>query len=155
MLASPCLARLGRPVVMMSPRIMKLNFTYLTESVVWVFLSRNIVRRIAHDIYCEIAVARPAPNIPIFIFFIKSASRKIFMKPPVVRPIIAKKARPSYLRILFMTQLDTSAGAANKMHCAYIFAYGRIVGVLPKRRISGVMNIVPNSRKTKPMDRAA
>ena len=102
----------------MLPSVDTLNFTYLTASEVWVFLRINIVRSRAHETYCEIAVARPAPNMPIPIFFIKSISRNMFNMPPDVRPIMAKKARPSYLRILFMTQLDTRAGAAQRMQMA-------------------------------------
>ena len=118
MLARPCLARLGRPVVMISPNVARLNLIYLGASVVCVFFRMNIVRSNAHETYWEIAVARPAPKIPIFIFCMKSMSRKMLRMPPDVRPIMAKNARPSYLKILFITQLDTSAGAAQRMQIA-------------------------------------
>ena len=122
MLARPCLARLGRPVVTMSARIGSLNFAYLGLSEVCVFLRMNIVSSKAHEMYCDIAVARPAPNIPMPIFCMKSMSKKMLRIPPEVRPIMAKNARPSYLRILFITQLDTSAGAAASMQIAYVLA---------------------------------
>ena len=122
MLARPCLARLGRPVVIMSPRIAALNLAYLGAREVCVFFRMNIMSSRAHEIYCDIAVARPAPRIPMFIFCMKSISRKILRIPPEVRPIMAKNARPSYLKMLFMTQLDTSAGAAARMQIAYVLA---------------------------------
>ena len=122
MLARPCLARLGRPVVIMSPKMDHLNFAYLGARDVWVFLRMNIVRSRAHETYCDIAVARPAPRMPMPIFCMKSMSRKMLRIPPEVRPIMAKNARPSYLKILFMTQLDTSAGAAARMQIAYVLA---------------------------------
>ena len=122
MLARPCLARLGRPVVTMSHQILKSFLMYLGASEVCVFLRMNIVRSSAHEMYCEMAVARPAPRMPIFMYCMNSASRKMLMMPPEVRPIMAKNARPSYLRILFITQLDTRAGAAQSMHIAYVFA---------------------------------
>ena len=122
MLARPWRARLGRPVVIMSPRVDMLNFAYLILSDVWVFFNMNIVRSSIHETYCEIAVARPAPNIPMPIFCMKIASRKILSMPPEVRPIMAKNARPSYLRILFITQLDTSAGAAQRIQIPYVLA---------------------------------
>ena len=121
-LAKPWRARLGRPVVIMSPRVDMLNLAYLKASDVWVFFKRNIVRSSIHETYCETAVARPAPRIPMPSFCMKRASRKILRIPPDVRPIMAKKARPSYLKILFITQLDTSAGAAQRMQIAYVFA---------------------------------
>ena len=70
--------------------------------------------------------------------------------PPEVRPIMAKNARPSYLKILFITQLDTSAGAAQRMHIPYVFAYSIFVGVLPKSHMSGVKKMVPKMRIAKP-----
>ena len=36
-----------------------------------------MVRRMNHDRYCDIAVASPAPRMPMFIFCMKRASRKI------------------------------------------------------------------------------
>ena len=81
-------------------------------------MRRNIVRRINQETYWDIAVARPAPRMPISSFIMNRASRKMFRIPPEVSPIIAKNARPSYLRILFITQLETSAGAAQRMHIA-------------------------------------
>ena len=118
MLASPCLARLGRPVVIMFQIVALLNVVYLNLSEVCVFFLMNIVRSRNHETYWDIAVARPAPKIPIFIFFMKRTSKKMLRMPPEVRPIMAKNARPSYLKMLFITQLDTSAGAAQRMHIA-------------------------------------
>ena len=82
----------------------------------------NIVSSNIHETYWDIAVARPAPRMPMFMCCMKSASRKMFRIPPEVSPIMAKKARPSYLKMLFRTQLDTSAGAAQRMHIAYVLA---------------------------------
>ena len=49
-----------------------------------------------------------------------------------------------------MTQLDTNAGAAQRMQIAYVLAKGRIVGVLPRSIIKGVRKMLPNIRKKKP-----
>ncbi len=69
-------------------------------------------------IYCEIEVASPAPEIPILKVNIKRGSSAMFNNPPVVRPIMASDAIPSYLRILFITQPDAIAGADNKTNKA-------------------------------------
>ena len=58
------------------------------------------------------AVARPAPEMPILKTKINKGSSAILRIPPEVKPIMASRASPSYLRMLFITQLVHIAGPA-------------------------------------------
>ena len=65
--------------------------------------------------YCDIAVERPAPEMPMSQAKIRTGSKIIFSIPPEVRPTIASAAIPSYLKILFTTQLAVIAGPESSM----------------------------------------
>ncbi len=94
---------------------------------------------------CDTAVEMPAPVTPSEKRPIRSQSPKILSIPPVVSPTIANVALPSYRRILLSTQLQVIKGAAHSIYAAYVLAYGRIVSVLPRRRISGLINSSPSA----------
>ena len=88
-------------------------------------------------------VAMPAPDIPKLNPNMSIGSKIIFSIPPVVKPIIAKVALPSYLRILLQTQDITIAGAARKIYFPYFIASINIVSVEPNRIIKGFKKIRP------------
>ena len=88
------------------------------EIFVEVFPLRKGRRRTMTPIYCESAVARPAPAVPSFRTKIKIGSSIMFRIPPDARPIIAYTAMPSYRSTLLRTQETTMAGAASRMKVA-------------------------------------
>ena len=69
----------------------------------------------AKEVYWDNAVAKPAPAMPISSTKMNRGSRAMFRIPPVVRPIMARVAIPSYRRMLLSTQLAVMAGAANRI----------------------------------------
>ena len=78
--------------------------------------------RMAILMYWETAVEIPAPRTPSLRTKIRNISPKMFKIPPEARPSIAKKAFPSYRRMLFITQLDAMAGAAIRIQVLYSIA---------------------------------
>ena len=92
-----------------------MKLIYLKAILLCGFFIRKIESRISIPIYCEAAVAIPAPAIPISKVKIRSGSRIILRIPPVAMPIIASFAIPSKRRILFITNEVVIAGAAIKI----------------------------------------
>ena len=112
----PCLASDGEPVtIILINTLMSLEmFVILIFDVVLLFKKGMI--NIISDMYWLIIVEIPAPDIPRLKPNINIGSIIILSIPPVVRPIIAKVALPSYLNMLLHTQDITIAGAARKMY---------------------------------------